>query len=76
MSNWFGLYAPRGTSADVVAKVNSAFNQALAEPDLQKRLATLGATPTGGTPDQMAAVVAADTVKWAKLIKDRKIPVD
>ncbi len=76
VSNWFGLYAPRGTSADVVAKVNSAFNQALAEPDLQKRLATLGATPTGGTPDQMAAVVAADTVKWAKLIKDRKIPVD
>lgn len=76
VSNWFGLYAPRGTSADVVAKVNSAFNQALAEPDLQKRLATLGATPTGGTPDQMAAVVAADTVKWAKLIKDRKIAVD
>jgi tripartite-type tricarboxylate transporter receptor subunit TctC len=76
VTNWFGIYAPQGTSVEVIDRVNTAFNQALKEPDLQKRLAQLGATPTGGTPAQMAAVVAADTAKWSKLIKDRKIAVE
>ncbi len=76
VSNWFGIYAPQGTGNDVVTRINTAFNQALQEPDLQKRLAQLGATPTGGTPAQMAKVVAADTAKWAKLIRDRKLAVE
>lgn len=76
VSNWFGIYAPRGTPAEMITKVNIAFNQALQEPDMQKRLAFLGATPTGSTPEQMANVVAGDTAKWAKLIRDRKIVVE
>ncbi|WP_341903884.1 tripartite tricarboxylate transporter substrate binding protein [Polaromonas sp. YR568] len=76
VSNWFGIYAPQGTGAEVIAKVNTAFNQALQDPELQKRLGQLGATPTGGTPAQMAKVVSADTVKWSKLIKDRKLIVE
>ena len=76
VSNWFGIYAPKGTPADAIARVNAAFNQALQEPELQKRLATLGATPTGSTPEQMARVVAMDTAKWARLIRDRKIVVE
>lgn len=76
VSNWFGVYAPKGTPSDLVAKVNTAFNQALQDPDMQKRLAVLGATPTGSTPEQMGKMVAADTVKWTQLIRDRKIVVD
>ena len=76
VSNWFGIYAPKGTPSDLVAKVNTAFNQALQDPDMQKRLAVLGATPTGSTPEQMGKMVAADTVKWTQLIRDRKIIVD
>lgn len=76
VSNWFGIYAPKGTPSDLVAKVNTAFNQALQDPDMQKRLAVLGATPTGSTPEQMGKMVAADTVKWTQLIRDRKIVVD
>ena len=76
VSNWFGIYAPKGTPGEITAKVNAAFNQALQEPDMQKRLATLGATPTGSTPEEMGAMVAADTAKWSKLIRDRKIVVD
>jgi tripartite-type tricarboxylate transporter receptor subunit TctC len=76
VSNWFGIYAPRGTPTEIVLKVNAAFNQALQEPDMQKRLATLGATPTGSTPEQMGAMVAADTAKWTKLIRERKLVVD
>jgi tripartite-type tricarboxylate transporter receptor subunit TctC len=76
VSNWFGIYAPRGASADVVAKVNTAFNQALREPEMQKRLAFLGATPTGSTPEEMAAVVATDKAKWSRLIRDRNIALE
>ena len=43
---------------------------------MQKRLAILGATPTGSTPEQMGKMVAADTARWAKLIRDRKIVVE
>jgi tripartite-type tricarboxylate transporter receptor subunit TctC len=76
VTNWFGLYAPRGTPPDIVTRVNAAYNQALRDPELRRRLATLGAVPTGGTPQQMAAVVAADTTKWRRLITERKIAVD
>ena len=76
VSNWFGIYAPKGTPGELIAKVNSAFNQALQEPEMQKRLAILGATPTGSTPEQMGKMVADDTAKWAKLIRERKIVVE
>lgn len=76
VSNWFGIYAPKGAGADIVNRINAAFNQALQEPEMQKRLATLGATPAGGTPEQMGKMVAADTARWAKLIRDRKLVVE
>lgn len=76
VSNWFGVYAPKATPSDLITKVNTAFNQALQDPDMQKRLAILGATPTGSTPEQMGQMVAADTVKWSQLIRERKIAVD
>jgi tripartite-type tricarboxylate transporter receptor subunit TctC len=76
VSNWFGIYAPRGTPAEIVSRINAAFNDALRDPDLQKRLGSLGATATGGTPQQMAAMVAADTARWRRLITERKLVVD
>lgn len=76
VTNWFGIYAPRGTSADIVAKVNAAYNQAVQDPDVLRRLQNLGATPMSGTPDHMARVVAAETAKWRKLIRERKIVVE
>jgi tripartite-type tricarboxylate transporter receptor subunit TctC len=75
VSNWFGIYGPRGTPPEVVEKVNAAFNAALKDPELQKRLANLGAVPTGGTPQQMAQVVSTETAKWRKLITERKLVV-
>ena len=76
VSNWYGLYAPRGTPQDVVAKVNTAFNQTLQDPDVIKRLLNLGATPLTGTPEEMARSVAAEKLRWRGLIRDRKITVE
>jgi tripartite-type tricarboxylate transporter receptor subunit TctC len=76
VSNWFGIYAPQGTPSDAINKVNAAFNAALQDPEMIKRLAFLGATPTGSTPEQMGKMVADDKVKWATLIRDRKLVVN
>ena len=76
VSNWFGIYGPRGTPSEVVQKVNAAFNAALKDPELQKRLSLLGAVPTGGTPQQMAKIVADETTKWKRLITERKLVVN
>lgn len=75
-TTWFGLYGPKGLSADITAKLNQAVNAVLAEADVKERFARLGAEPTGGTPQALANLVRADTAKWKKIIIDRKITTD
>ena len=73
---YFGMFAPAGTPPDVIARINSAINRILATPEFQERLATLGAQPAGGTPDQFAAVIRADTAKWSKVVKESGISTE
>jgi len=72
-NTWFGLYGPKGLPADVVARVNKAANEALADPQLREKLSSLGIEPTQSTADQLAKLAAADTAKWKQIIIDRKI---
>jgi tripartite-type tricarboxylate transporter receptor subunit TctC len=73
-NTWFGFYGPKNLPADIVAKVNKAANEALADPDVKEKLARLGIEPaTPGTPDQFAKMVAVDAAKWKKIVVDRKI---
>ena len=73
---WFGVYGPKGMSADLSTKVNQAVNAALADADVKERFARLGAEPTGGTPQAFAAMVRADNAKWKKIISERKITAE
>ena len=73
---WFGLLAPTGTPADVVAKLNSEVNLALKQPEIAEKLVGLGMTPVGGTPEQFGAFIRADIDKWTKLIHARSIKPD
>ena len=73
---WFGLYGPKNLPIDLVTKININVNAALADADLKDRFARLGAEPTGGTPQAFAAMVALDTVKWKKIISERKLTVE
>lgn len=73
---WFGVYGPRGLPPEIVNRVNLAVNAALTEADLKERFARLGAETTGGTPQQFAAVVRAESAKWKKVITERKITAD
>ena len=69
-TSWFGLLAPAGTPKDIIAKVNSASVKAIAAPEMRERLAAQGADPVGNTPEQFAAFIQAEVVKWAKVVKD------
>lgn len=76
VTNWFGIIVPRGTPRTVVARINADLNQALKAPDLRDLLNAQGADAAGGTPEEFAAVIRQDFVKWAKVVKDSGARVD
>lgn len=73
---WFGLYAPKGLPAALQTRLNQELNTALQSADVRERLARLGAEPAGGSPAQFAALVKADSERWGRLIRERKITLD
>ena len=72
-STWFGLFGPRGLPAPVVTRINAETNRALADREVLDRLGPLGIDPGGGTPADLATVVAIDTQRWAKVIRESRI---
>jgi len=70
---WFGLYGPKNLPGPIVARINTAVNQALQDKDVMAAFARLGIEGAGGTPQQFAAMVDADRAKWKKIITERKI---
>ena len=75
-SGWYGMGAPRGTPADVVDRLNTAINAALADPPFKARLAGLGYIPVASTSAEFGAFVADETEKWRKVIKFAGIKLD
>lgn len=74
---WFGLYAPRGMKADLVVRVHEAFAKAAHSPEVVESLAKLGVEPAPpGTPAQFAEMVSADSQRWARIIRERKITLE
>jgi tripartite-type tricarboxylate transporter receptor subunit TctC len=71
---WFGLFAPAGTSKDVVDKVQRDVVKVLATDDAKQRLLALGMTPVGNTSVQFADAIRAESANWAKVVRERKIP--
>src|SRR3954453_13459214 len=76
MAGWFGLFAPRATPKDVIAKLNGAMMEALADPAVKARFAELGldvAAREQQTPDGLAAFHKAEIEKWWPIIKAANI---
>jgi tripartite-type tricarboxylate transporter receptor subunit TctC len=67
--SWIGLYAPATTPADIVAKLNTAANQALKNPALLETFKKAGLDPQGGTPQDLASYQAREIAKWADVVK-------
>ena len=75
-SSWFGLLAPAGTRADIVNRVQQETAKALASPALKERLQAQGAIPSGNTPADFTRHIAAETAKWAQVVKAAGAKVD
>ena len=73
---YFAMFAPAGTPADVIAKLNKALNQAATDKDIQDKFAAIGFETAPGTPEALAQRNKAETAKWAKAIRDAKIEAE
>ena len=73
---WYGLLAPAGTPAPVVAKINAAVNARLKTPDMQASLAKLYLDPRPLAPEQFGKVLAEDTRQWGALAKETGIKLE
>ena len=73
---WGGIVVPVGTPQAIVTKLNSEINKALRTSTVKERYAAIEAEPVGGTPEQFAAFVKSETVKWADVVKKSGAKLD
>jgi tripartite-type tricarboxylate transporter receptor subunit TctC len=70
---WAGVGVPKGTPAEIIARLNSEINAGLAQPAIKARLADIGTIPMIMTAAEFAAYISAETEKWAKVVKTARI---
>ena len=71
---WNAISAPPKTPAAIITKLNTAVNHMMQTPELQEQYKKMGLQVGGGTPQDMAKIVKADTARWGEVIKEAKIP--
>jgi tripartite-type tricarboxylate transporter receptor subunit TctC len=70
---WYGLLVPTGTPQAIVTRLASEVTRIVRAPEMREKLAAAGAEPGGGTPEDYAAVIRADTVLWTRVIREAGI---
>jgi len=73
---WYGVFAPTGTRADIVARLNGEIAKILRTPEFKERLAKLASEAFAGTSEEFAAFQKAEIRKWAKVVKDSGVYID
>jgi len=71
--SWYALMAPAGTPDPVVRKLQAEVARLIRLPETRSALEAQGAKPVGGTPEELAAVIAADTARWGRVIREANI---
>jgi tripartite-type tricarboxylate transporter receptor subunit TctC len=74
-SGWFGICAPKGTPADIVAKLNAAITAGIADPKTRERLVAVGSEPRAMTSDEFGKFIAGEIEKWRKVVEFAAIKV-
>jgi tripartite-type tricarboxylate transporter receptor subunit TctC len=75
-SSWFGIAAPKGTPADIVETLNRETNAGLADPTIKARLDDMGGMALTGSPADFGKLIADETEKWGKVIRDAGIKAE
>jgi tripartite-type tricarboxylate transporter receptor subunit TctC len=75
-SAWAAIGVPKNTPTEVVDKLNEEINTGLADPEIKRRLASLGSTPLMGSPVEIDRFLAEETEKWSKVIRASNIKAD
>ena len=73
---WFGFFAPAGTPAPILDKLNGEINRILGQADVKSRITTLSGEISPNTPEQFGRFLAADTPKWKKVIAETGVRVN
>jgi tripartite-type tricarboxylate transporter receptor subunit TctC len=76
VSVWYGVLAPAGTPAAVIARLHAELTKIIQLADIRERWASLGAEPLQSTPAEFAAFLKADVVKWAKVVRAAGVKID
>ena len=74
-TSWYGIYAPKGTSREIIVQVNDEVGRILANPEVKERTAVLGFRLIGGSPEKLGAMLHDEIDKWAKLAKNGSIEI-
>jgi len=74
LPNWIGMYAPAGTPPEILTKLHAELVKILAMPDVKDYILKGGNEIVGSTPEEFAATYKADVAKFARIIKDARIP--
>jgi len=73
---WFGVLAPAGTPAAVIARLSAEFDRIIHEPDTEKQLAAIGGEPVGGSPASFAAFIHREISRWIRVAKEAGIRIE
>ncbi|MES2187396.1 MAG: tripartite tricarboxylate transporter substrate binding protein [Pseudomonadota bacterium] len=73
---WYGVMAPAGTPAPIIARLNAAINTALRDPALREKFAQQGSDVAGGTPEQLGSFLKKELARWAKAVKVSGAKID
>ena len=76
VESWYGLYAPAGTPADVIAKLNAAAAKAARTPAFSKKVEQEGLVISAGTPAELDTYVRAEEARWRKIVRENAIKPD
>jgi tripartite-type tricarboxylate transporter receptor subunit TctC len=76
LAGWFGIAVPAGTSKEIINKMSREVAAILATPDVQELLVNQGSEAFISTPEQTAALIKADTAKYARIIKTANIKIE
>jgi tripartite-type tricarboxylate transporter receptor subunit TctC len=76
LGSWYALFGPVAMPREIVGRLHGEVVKALAAKDVREQFATLGAEAVGSTPDELAAVVKRDIVKWAKVARAAKVKAE